>query len=379
MARKAYKFRFYPTPEQALLLAKSFGCKRFVWNNTLAWRNKAYKDDGESISQSQAEKRLVILKEEFPFLEEISSVLFQQALRDQAQGFKNFFEGRAQYPQFKKRNRRQSFRLTKAAFRLKEDELYIAKSKEPLNVVWSRALPSAPTSITISKDCAGRYFVSLLCEFEPKFKPISAKLTGFDLGLTHLLIDSDGNKYDNPRYTLKYQVKLAYLQRKYAKKKKGSMNREKFRLKIARLHAKIADCRTDNLHQLSTQLVNENQVICVESLAVKNMVKNRKLAKHIADASWGEFTRQLVYKGDWLGRSVIEIDQWLPSSKACSTTGCDFNHKKLPLNARHWTCPVCGAVHDRDVNAAINIKAAGLAVLACGVTGSGIRRTRSRV
>lgn len=379
MARKAYKNRFYPTPEQALLLAKSFGCKRFVWNNTLAWRTKAYQEDGQSISPSQASARLPKLKEEFPFLGEVSSVLFQQALRDQAQGFKNFFDKRASYPQFKKRNRRQSFRLTKAAFSLKDGELYIAKSKEPLNVVWTRALPSAPSSLTISKDCAGRYFVSLLCEFEVKPKPVSAKLTGFDLGLTHLLIDSDGNKYDNPRYTLKYQTKLAYLQHKYAKKKKGSMNREKLRLKIARLHAKIADCRYDNLHKLSTQLVNENQVLCVESLAVKNMIKNPKLAKHIADASWGEFTRQLAYKGDWAGRSVVEIDQWLPSSKACSTTGCDFKHKDLPLSVRSWTCPVCGAHHDRDTNAAINIKAAGLAVLACRATGSGARRTRSRV
>ena len=292
---------------------------------------------------------------------------------------KNFFEGRAEYPQFKKRNRRQSFRLTKAAFRLKDDELYIAKCKEPLNVKWSRALPSAPTSITISKDCAGRYFVSLLCEFEPELKPVSAKQKGFDLGLTHLLIDSDGNKYDNPRHFLKYQIKLAYLQRKYAKKKKGSQNREKMRLKIARLHAKIADCRTDNLHKLSTQLVNENQVLCVESLAVKNMIKNQKLAKHIADASWGELTRQLAYKGDWAGRSVVEIDQWLPSSKACSTVGCDFKHDALALSVRHWQCPICGILHDRDTNAAINIKAAGLAVLACGATESGARPTRSRV
>jgi putative transposase len=374
VALKAFKFRFYPTNEQALLLAKTFGCTRFVYNNTLAWRTKAYKEDGEAISNSQAEKRIVSLKEEFPFLTEVSSIVFQQCLRDQATAYTNFFKGRARYPNFKKKDSRQSFRLTKAGFSLKKGELFIAKSKEPLSIKWSRELTSAPSSSTVSRDRAGRYFVSMLCEFESKSLPISAKQIGIDLGLTDLVIPSRGRKFENPKYTKKYENKLAYLQRKLAKKKKGSMNRAKAKHKVARLHAKIADSRSDYLHKVTRQLVNENQVICLETLAVKNMIKLPTLSKHIADASWGELAHQLAYKGDWAGRSVVEIDRWFPSTKLCSTKRCDFKHDSLDLSVRHWICPTCGTNHDRDINAARNILAAGLAVLACGATESGVKK-----
>ena len=210
-AKRAYKERFYPTPAQARLLAQSFGCARFVYNNTLRLRTDAYYKDGNSISHAQAEKRLVSLKAEYPFLKDVSSVILQQTLRDQQEAFKNFWAGRAKYPKFKKRNARQSIRLTKAAFSVKGGQLFIAKSKEPLNIRWSRELPSEPSSITISKDCAGRYFVSMLCEFEAKPMPISKNTVGIDLGLNDLFVTSDGQKSGNPRHTKRYERKLAHL------------------------------------------------------------------------------------------------------------------------------------------------------------------------
>ncbi len=191
--------------------------------------------------------------------------------------------------------------------------------------------------------------------------PITVKTVGIDLGLNNLFITDSGEKVDNPRYTKRYENKLTYLQRQLAKKKKGSKNRDKVRQKVARLHAKIADSRLDNLHKLSRKLINENQVVCVESLAVKNMIRNPKLAKHIADASWGEFIRQLKYKAEWAGRTLAEIERFFPSSKRCSS--CGFVRESMPLNIRDWACPECNTHHDRDINAAKNIKTVGLAGL----------------
>ena len=240
----------------------------------------------------------------------------------------------------------------------------MAKSKEPLAIRWSRPLPCEPSTVAISKDAAGRYFVSCLCEFEPERLPITPKMVGIDLGIKDLFVTSNGHKEGNPRYTAKYAARLALAQRRLSKKKLGSANRAKAKAKVARIHAKISDCRLDKLHNLSRTLINENQVVCVESLKVKNMIRNPKLAKHIADASWGEFVRQLAYKGEWAGRSVVAIDQYFPSSKRCSC--CGYTLSKLPLSVRDWECPECGARHDRDINAAKNILAAGLAVKACG-------------
>lgn len=210
----------------------------------------------------------------------------------------------------------------------------------------------------------------MLCEFEAKPMPITAKTVGIDLGLTDLFITSNGEKSGNPKFTKRYEQKLAYLQRELAKKKKGSNNRAKARLKVARLPAKIADCRMDATHKASRKLINENQVVCVENLAVKNMIKNPKLAKPIADANWGEFVRQLQYKAEWSGRSVAEIDRFFPSSKRCSS--CGFVIESLPLSLREWDCAECKTHHDREFNAAINIKTVGLAGLACGATGTGM-------
>lgn len=364
MKQVAIKQRFYPTPKQTELLAKTFGCCRVVWNHVLKARTDSYYLDGKSVSYIEASAMLTKLKKEpdLSWLREVASVALQQSLRHQQTAFKNFWEKRAKYPKFKSKNNKQSFSLVGTAFKYKDGQLFIAKSKEPLNIRWSRELPSKPSSITISKDKAGRYFVSMLCEFESKPMPVTAKTVGIDLGLNNLFITDSGEKVDNPRHTKRYENKLAYLQRQLAKKNKGSKNRDKVRQKVARLHAKIADSRLDNLHKLSRKLINENQVVCVESLAVKNMIRNPKLAKHIADASWGEFVRQLKYKAEWAGRTIAEIDRFFPSSKRCSC--CGFVHESMPLNIRSWTCPECNTHRDRDINAAQNIKTVGMAGLA---------------
>jgi putative transposase len=364
--KRAYKYRFYPTPEQSALLAQTFGCVRFVYNSILRWRTEAYDERKEKIGYLQANARLTALKKEpeYTWLNEVSCVPLQQSLRHQQSAFTNFFAGRAAYPAFKSKRHKQTAELTSSAFKYRDGNLYMAKSKVPLNIRWSRELPSTPSTITISRDAAGRFFVSCLCEFEPVSLPISAKTVGIDVGLKDLFVTDSGFKSGNPRHTAKYAVRLALLQRRLSKKVKGSKNRAKARLKVAKLHAKIADCRLDNLHQLSRRLINENQVVCVESLKVKNMIRNPKLSKAIADAGWGELVRQLQYKGEWAGRSIVAIDPYFPSSKRCSC--CGFTMKKMPLDVRQWICPECGEPHDRDINAARNIKAAGLAVLAHG-------------
>ncbi|EMQ9924775.1 RNA-guided endonuclease InsQ/TnpB family protein [Enterobacter hormaechei] len=364
--KRAYKYRFYPTADQVELLAQTFGCVRFVYNSILRWRTDAYYERQEKIVYTQASARLTELKKEpeFTWLNDVSSVPLQQALRHQQAGFSNFFAGRAKYPTFKSKRHKQAATLTDAAFKYRDGKLYIAKSKAPLEVRWSRPLPSVPSTVTVSRDAAGRYFVSCLCEFEPVSLPITASTVGIDVGLKDLFVTDTGFKSGNPRHTAKYAARLALLQRRLSKKAKGSKNRARARLKVARLHAKIADCRTDALHKATRKLINENQVVCVESLKVKNMIRNTKLSRAIADASWSELVRQLQYKGEWAGRSVVAIDQFFPSSKRCSC--CGFTMQKMPLDVRKWHCPECGADHDRDINAARNIKAAGLAVLACG-------------
>ncbi|WP_308065139.1 RNA-guided endonuclease InsQ/TnpB family protein [Escherichia coli] len=364
--KRAYKYRFYPTSDQVELLAQTFGCVRFVYNSILRWRTDAWYERQEKIGYTQASARLTALKKEpeSAWLNDVSSVPLQQTLRYQQTAFSNFFAGRAKYPAFKSKRHKQAATLTDAAFKYRDGKLYMAKSKTPLDVRWSRELPSAPSSITLSRDAAGRYFVSCLCEFEPVSLPITVSTVGIDVGLKDLFVTDTGFKSGNPRHTAKYAKRLALLQRRLSRKQKGSKNRAKARLKVARIHAKIADCRLDNLHKLSRKLINENQVVCVESLKVKNMIRNPKLSRAIADAGWGEFVRQLEYKSEWSGRTVVAIEQFFPSSKRCSD--CGYTMPKMALNVRSWVCPECGANHDRDVNAAKNIKAAGLAALAHG-------------
>ena len=366
MVKRAYKYRFYPTPEQEVLLARTFGCVRLVYNTVLRYRTDAFFERQKKMGYTEASAYLTAMKkvEETNFLNEVSSVPLQQCLRHQQAAFKNFFAGRARYPNFKRKRGRQSAEFTRSAFQYREGRLFLAKCREPLNIRWSRALPSEPTSINISMDSAGRYFVSCLCEFDPEKPPVTPKMVGIDLGLKDLFVTSDGHRTGNPRHTAKYAARLALAQRRLSRKKLGSSNRAKARKKVARLHAKISDCRMDRLHKQSRQIVNDNQVICVESLKVKNMLRNPHLAKAISDAGWGEFVRQLAYKAEWAGRQLVAIDPWYPSSKRCSD--CGHVVDALPLSVRTWTCPECRTEHDRDMNAAVNIKAAGLAVLALG-------------
>ncbi|MFL5656226.1 MAG: IS200/IS605 family element RNA-guided endonuclease TnpB [Ktedonobacteraceae bacterium] len=368
MQKRAYRYRFYPTDEQAHNLACTFGCVRFVYNYALNKRKRAYFDHHIKLSTKDLSAALTALKREegTAWLKEVSSVPLQQALRHLDAAYTNFFEGRADYPTFKKKHHAQSATYTDNAFTLKGGKLTLAKQKEPLHIVWSRPLPEGaqPSSVTVSKDKSGRYFVSLLVEEGIGTFPFIDKAVGIDLGLKSFLIPSDGETLPNPKYYARDEKKLAKAQRKHARAKKGSKNRNKARKKVARLHARIADTRHDFQHKTSTKLIRENQVICLETLNVKGMLKNHKLAKAISDVGWGEFTRQLEYKATWHGRTIIKIDRWYPSSKTCSDCGHVLD--TLTLDVREWVCPCCGAWHDRDINAARNILAAGLAVAACG-------------
>jgi len=364
--KRAYQFRFYPTAEQKITLAQTFGCVRFVYNWGLLTRKTAYFQHGESLSYNDLAARLPALKHAYPWLAEVSSVPLQQALRHLDRAFVNFFEGRAEYPTFKKKQHEQSATYASNAFTWDGKALTLAKMQVPLDIRWHRSLPkdAKPSSVTISKDRANRSFVSILVEEEIKPLPTTPKMVGLDLGITSMVVLSSGESVGNPRYFAKEEKRLAKAQRRLARKKKGSKNRHKARRKVARLHARIADRRRDYQHKLSTRIVHENQVICVESLAVKNMVKNHSLAKAIADVGWGEFVRQVEYKATWYGRTLVKIDKWYPSSKTCST--CKHVLDSLTLDRREWVCPECGVVHDRDTNAAMNILAEGLSVAACG-------------
>ena len=366
--KRAYQYRCYPTPSQRQTLARTFGCARFVYNWALRLRRDAYRQRGEHVYYRDTSAALTRLKQDpdYGWLNEVSCVPPQQALRHLDKAFTNFFEGRAKYPIFKKKHGHQSAEYTTSAFTWDGPILSLAKMTEPLPIRWSRPLPkdARPSTITLTKDPVGRYFVSFLVEEDIQPLPTTQQTVGIDLGLEDVVTLSTGEKTGNEHFFTKDEKRLATLQRRHAKKQKRSKNREKARRKVAKLHARIADRRRDFQHKLTTRLVHENQVICVESLAVKNMLQNHCLAKAISDVGWGELVRQLQYKAAWYGRSVVTIDQWYPSSKRCSV--CGHLLDSLDLDVRQWTCPECGTVHDRDTNAALNIKAEGLSVFACG-------------
>ena len=366
--KKAYKYRVYPTDEQAQILARTFGCCRYIYNWGLQQRTDAFFKRNERLSYHQLAHQLTELKkqEETVWLNEVSSVPLQQTLRHLDTAFRNFFEGRADYPVFKKKHGPQAATYAASAFRWDGKQLTLAKMDAPLEIVWSRPLPEGckPSTVTITKDGANRYFVSMLVEETIQPLEVTPKMIGLDLGLKSMVITSDGQTHSNPTFFAKDEKKLARAQRRQAKKQKGSKNREKARRKVARIHARIADRRRDYQHKLSTHIIRENQIVCVESLTVKHMVKNHSLAKAISDVGWSEFIRQLEYKAEWYGRTIVKIDRWYPSSKRCFDCGHVLD--SLPLDVREWTCPECGAHHDRDINAANNILSAGLAVRACG-------------
>lgn len=366
--KRAYKYRFYPTDEQAHNLACTFGCARFVYNWALHKKKRAYFDHGINLKINDLSGAITALKKEegTAWLKEVASVPLQQALRHLDTAYKNFFEGRTEYPTFKKKHDVQSATYMSNAFTLRNGMLTLSKQQAPLKIVWSRPLPdgATPSSVTISKDKIGRYFISILVEEDIKPLPVTEQEVGLDVGLKSFVVLSTGEAIANPKYYARDEKKLAKAQRKHARKQKGSKNREKARQKVAKIHARIADRRRDYQQQLSTRIIRENQTVCVESLNIKGMVKNRSLAKAISDVGWGGFIRQLEYKAQWYGRTLIKIDRWYPSSKTCST--CGYLLDSLTLDVREWTCAACGTCHDRDHNAAKNILAVGLTVIACG-------------
>ena len=372
MTERAYKFRFYPTQAQENLLRRTMGCVRLVYNKALAKRTEAWYEKQERIQYKETSSFLTNWKktEELDFLNSVSCVPLQQCLRHLQKAFANFWGKRAKYPRFKAKRNGGSAEFTKSAFKYRDGKLWLAKCKEPLNIVWSRLLPDgcSPSTVTVKLEPMGRWFVSLLIDdYTVETLPPTKKQIGIDAGVNSLITTSDGERVANPKHFNRLHSKLKVAQKELSRKTKGSNNREKARLKVARIHAKIKDTRTDFLHKLTTELVRTNSVIAIEDLAIRNMVKNRKLARSISDASWGEFFRQLEYKCDWYGRKLVKIDRFFPSSKRCHH--CGFVRDKLPLNVRSWDCPSCGTkAIDRDINAGKNILAAGLAVIVCGAT-----------
>ncbi|MDX3379070.1 transposase [Streptomyces sp. ME02-6991-2A] len=384
--QRVYRYRCYPTPTQAEQLIKTFGACRWTYNEGLALRDKAWREHRVSLGFAESCRALTGWRnaEGTRWLQEVSSTVLQQALRHLDTAFGRFFKGTTKHPRPKKKSRsRDSATYVRTGFRWLEDPerpgtglISLAKQSGPLRIRWSRPLPTGvrPVKLTVSRDRAGRFFVSVLVEerIEP-LPPVflrdggAPKAVGLDLGLTALVTLDDGEKVDHPRLLKKYGAKLAQLQRSLHRKKRGSSNREKARQEIARLYALIGDVRRDALDQLTTRLVRENQVLVVEDLSIASLVRSPKgkgrrrkagLNRAILDASWGELLKQLLYKCAWYGRTLVIVDRFFPSTRRCSA--CGVTGPKLDLAVRSWSCSGCGAVHDRDVNAARNLREEGM-------------------
>ncbi|MEG4350832.1 RNA-guided endonuclease TnpB family protein [Microcoleus sp. LAD1_D5] len=363
---KAYKYRIYPSNEQAILLAKSFGCARWFYNFALNLTSETYKATGKGLSRNDIINLLPSLKKEHEWLTEPPSQCLQQVALDLSSSFLNFFEKRANYPTFKKKGNKQSIRFPQG-IKLNGDYLILRKLGK-VHCKISRLSEGKLKSVTVSLTPSSEDYAACLYE-DGKNIPVSSsegKAVGIDMGITHYAITSDGTKHGNPKYyRRKYEIGLAKRQKLLSRKQKESNNRNKARNKVAKVHAKITRCREEFLHKLSHKLVDENQVIVVvENLAVRNLVRNHKLAKSISDAGWGQFCTMLKYKSQWQGKTYIEVDRFFPSTKTCSN--CLHQVKEIPLDVRVGTCPHCGTTPDRDINVAQNIRDEGLRILAGG-------------
>jgi len=355
------KFRLYPTAEQAVFLERHFGCTRKVYNHFLEVREKTYKETGKSPSTLECKRRLVEFKEQFPFLKEMNSQSLQRSVLDLGKAYDRFFTKLGKYPRFKsKKNGHQSFSVPQN-FRLTGNKLFIPKLKTGIPMVQHRPLGGPSKSLTISKTPSGKYFVSVLCEAEGKPHKIVDKVVGLDGGIKTLLKSSDGKHTPNPRFMKHARKSLARAQRSLSRKRKDGKNRAKAKLRVARLHEHVANQRRDYLHKTSRRVVDDNQVICLEDLFVAGMMRNHCLGAALADTGLGELKRQVLYKASDAGRRVVELSRWYASSKTCSVCKC-VNHS-LTLSDRTWTCANCGVLHDRDDNAAQNLKQEGIAGL----------------
>lgn len=361
---KAYKYRIYPTASQITLIEKHFGSTRFLYNYFLDYRQKEYAKGNKKVGYITTQAELTKLKqlEEYKWLNECGSQSLQMSLRDLDSAFTKFFKKQGGYPKFhSKKNTHQSFTAPQN-IKIANNKVYLPKfTKDGLKLKLHRGVPTEATlkQATISRH-NNQYFISILIDDNiPIPKPIKAKnAVGLDMGITHQLITSEGVKYPNEKHYTKSQNKLLQLQRRLSKKQKGSNNRNKVKLKVQKLHTKITNQRKDNLHKISNEITNQYDIICLETLNVKGMVKNKRLSKSIADVAWSEFIRQLEYKASWRGKTVIKINQWFPSSQICSSCGATTGKKAL--NIREWTCAECHKKHDRDINAAVNIRNYGL-------------------
>lgn len=361
---KSFKFRLYPTKEQEVLLSKHFGCRRFVYNLGLEIANKQFQESKARFDSYKLVKEIALKSKttEFSFLRETNSQSLQCAIWDLDTAYSKFFRKESAFPKFKSKHKSSDSFCVPQHFSLSPEQssIKIPKFKKPISCVFHRPIEGTAKHLTVSRNKAGQYFVSVTCETTkpfPEKKPVdSSTALAIDLGLTHFLTDSNGNKVDNPRWFRKSELKLKKAQRLLSKKKKDSKNRDKQRKRVAKLHLKISNQRKDFQHKLSFKLVKENQTLIFEDLSVSNMVKNHSLAKSIGDASWAQFVGFCQYKADWYGKNIIKIGRFEPSSKMCS---CGKINNRLSLSDRTWTCG-CGLTHDRDILAARNIKKFGL-------------------
>lgn len=354
---KSFKFQLLPTKTQKEKLSQHFGCRRFVWNYFLNRRKEEYLNNKKALNYYDCANELTKVKKqnEYIWLKEVNSQTLQHTLRDLDTAYNKFFRKETKFPIFKSKHKKQSFRVPQH-ISVKKDKIYFPKFKEGIKLNIHREFGEIKF-ITISKTSTNKYFVSFTCKVEENKLNKNKKKIGVDLGIKNFAVCSNGDVFDNPKHYHKLEKKLKYDQRQLSKKTKGGSTRGKQRLKVAKIYEKITNGRTDFLHKLSRKLIDENQVICVEDLNVKGIMSNHKLAKSVANCGWGEFVRQLAYKAEWYGRTLIKIDRFFPSSKTCYD--CGYINQELSLKDREWKC-VCGKNIDRDYNASLNILKQGL-------------------